>query len=66
MLFNWASNGTFLKLTNNTYIVITRLAYFIAPGNGRVLERDDSGRTAFQVIEEANSNVGNLRSMYCP
>lgn len=32
-----------------------------APGNGRLLEGDSSGRTAFQVIEEANTDVGNLR-----
>ena len=46
-----------------TRILNTHLAYFIALGNARTLEGDASVRTAFQVIEDANTDVGNLRSM---
>ena len=46
-----------------TRILYTHLVYFIALGNGRTLEGDASVRTAFQVIEDANTDVGNLRSM---
>ena len=68
-----ASSGTFIakpdkvvfKKNLTTYHnTVFLIVYSIAPGNGRTLEGNDSVRTAFQVIEDANSDVGNLRSMY--
>ena len=63
--FSKEDEVVFNKKNNNTAHCTTYgLAYFVAPGNGRTLKRDASVRTAFQVIEEANTDVGNLRSKY--